>query len=108
MIKPIVNSIFTIMCLSEDPLQTKSNVEVDLLEDEDNDEEHIDDTENLFTSATQVLDYCALYFPAKKFIKTLVEFVSPAITNENPLHRRAALAALAITAEGCADYYRNK
>ena len=49
-----------------------------------------------------MLDYCALYFPAKKFIKILVEYVSPAVIHENPLHRRAALAALAITAEGCA------
>ena len=28
--------------------------------------------------------------------------MSPAFTSENPLHRRAALAALAITSEGCA------
>ena len=55
MIKPIVHSIFTIMCLSEDPLQTRSNVEVDILEDEDNEDENVDDTENLFTSATQVI-----------------------------------------------------
>lgn len=93
------------MCLSDDPLQTKSNVEVDILEDENTDEELVDDTENLFTSATQVLDYCALYFPAKKFIKVLVDYVSPAVVYENPLHRRAALAALAITAEGCAGNY---
>ena len=31
-----------------------------------------------------------------------VEFVSPAVQSEDPLQRRAALAALAITAEGCA------
>jgi hypothetical protein len=43
------------MCLSEDPLQTRSNVEVDILEDEDNEDENVDDTENLFTSATQVI-----------------------------------------------------
>ena len=53
------------------------------------------------------MDYCAIYFPPKKFIKILIEYVSPAITNDNPAQRRAALAALAITAEGCAEYYRN-
>ncbi len=107
MIRPIVNAVFGIMCLSDHPLQTKNNVEVDILEDEEENEEIVDDTENLFTSSTQVLDYCALYFPAKKFIKILVDYVSPAVNHENPLHRRAALAALAITAEGCADYYKN-
>ena len=71
MIKPIVSAVFTIMCKSDDPLQTKSNIET-MLEDGENEEEDVDDTENLFTNSTQVLDYCALYFPAKKFITTLV------------------------------------
>ncbi len=69
-----------------------------------------------------------MYFPAKKFIKILVcfsffytfnyktktnfffqiEFVNPVVRHENPLYRRAALAALAVTSEGCADHYRNQ
>jgi hypothetical protein len=53
----------------------------------------------------KVLDYCALYFPPKKFITILVEFVSPAVQSQDALQRRAALAALAITAEGCAGFY---
>ena len=105
MLRPIVSTVFSVMCQSEQPLQTKSNVEIELLGE--GIDENVDDTENLFTAATQVLDYCALYFPAKKFVKTLVEFVSPAVMSIDPLHRRAAFAALAITAEGCADYYRN-
>ncbi len=71
MIKPIVSAVFIIMCKSDDPLQTKSNIET-MLEDGEHEEEDVDDTENLFTNSTQVLDYCALYFPAKKFITTLV------------------------------------
>ena len=55
-----------------------------------------------------MLDYCALYFPAKKFITTLIDYVSPTVTSPVALNRRAALAALAITSEGCADYYRNQ
>ena len=35
-------------------LKTRSNVEVDILEDEENEDENVDDSENLFTSATQV------------------------------------------------------
>lgn len=110
MIRPIVSAVFQIMCKSEHPLQTKSNIETmleDMNNNDDKDEEEVDDTENLFTNATQVLDYCALYFPAKKFITVLIESVGPAVTSPIALNRRAALAALAITSEGCADYYRN-
>lgn len=124
MIRPIVSSVFTIMCQSSDPLQTKSDIEIDMLDD--GEEKGVDDTENIFTAATQVLDFCALYLPAKKLIKILVyfkiftlffenlfnfvqiDYVSPAVNSENSLHRRAGLAALAITCEGCSDYYRNQ
>jgi hypothetical protein len=51
MIRPIVNAVFLIMCQSKHPLQTKSEIEIDMLEDT---ETHIDDSENLFTAATQV------------------------------------------------------
>lgn len=107
MIRPIVDAVFTIMCTSEHPLQTKSNIETMLEDMDDETETECDDTENLFTNATQVLDYCALYFPAKRFITVLIDYVSPAVTSPVALNRRAALAALAITSEGCADYYRN-
>lgn len=108
LLRPIISSVFTIMCKSEHPLQTKSNIETMLEDMNNNDDEEVDDTENLFTNATQVLDYCALYFPAKKFITTLIDYVSPTVTSPVALNRRAALAALAITSEGCADYYRNQ
>ncbi len=55
MIKPIVSAVFSIMCKSDDPLQTKSNIETML--EEDDDDEHVDDTENLFTNSTQVKIY---------------------------------------------------
>ena len=54
-----------------------------------------------------MLDYCALYFPAKKFIQILIEYIIPAMQSDKDLDRRAALAALAITSEGCAEYYRS-
>jgi hypothetical protein len=107
MMRPIVGAVYAIMCRSEHPLQTKSRIETMLEDVGEGGEEEVDDTENLFTNATQVLDYCALYFPAKKFISILIEFVSPTIQSGAALNRRAALAALAITSEGCADYYRN-
>jgi hypothetical protein len=52
MMRPIVNTIFTIMCHSNAPLQTKTDMEVED-ENDDNDGE----TENLFTCATQVLSF---------------------------------------------------
>lgn len=100
MMRPIVNCVFNLMCQLNSPLQTKSDLEIE----EDSGD---DDTENIFTCATQVLDFCALYLPAKKFIKILIEYVSPAVNHENPLFRRAAFAALAVSTEGCADYLRN-
>ena len=56
MIRPVINAIFFIMTHSSDPLQTKSDLEVEMLDDgEENQEEtFVDDTENLFTAATQV------------------------------------------------------
>lgn len=109
MIRPIVNTVFTLMCQSKDPLLTKTDDEVALLDGDTDDQEEgsTEEAENLFTAATNVLDYCALYFSAKKLIKILIEYVSPAFNSESTLHRRAALAALAVTTEGCADYYRN-
>ncbi len=54
MIRPIVTSVFALMCTSSDPLQTKSDTQVDLVNDDENDENHVDETENLFTAATEV------------------------------------------------------
>jgi len=44
--RPIVNTVFTLMCHTNTPLQTKSDMEIE----EDDDEE----TENMFTCASQV------------------------------------------------------
>lgn len=37
-----------------------------------------------------------------------MELVQPALTSEDPYKRKAALIALAVLAEGCADYIRNR
>lgn len=108
MITPIASGIFLVMTQSNEALKTKTDFEIEMLDDgEENQEDaFMDDSENMFTAATQVLDYCALYFPPKKFIQTLIEHVIPALQSEKELERRAGLAALAITSEGCADFYR--
>jgi hypothetical protein len=47
MMRPIVNCVFNLMCQLNSPLQTKSDLEIE----EDSGD---DDTENIFTCATQV------------------------------------------------------
>lgn len=37
-----------------------------------------------------------------------MQFVQPALGSEDPYQRKAALIALAVLAEGCADYIRNR
>ena len=37
-----------------------------------------------------------------------MQFVQPALGSEDPYKRKAALIALAVLAEGCADYIRNR
>ena len=37
-----------------------------------------------------------------------MQFVQPSLGSEDPYKRKAALIALAVLAEGCADYIRNR
>jgi hypothetical protein len=37
-----------------------------------------------------------------------MQFIQPAVGSLNPYERKAALIALALLAEGCADYLRNR
>lgn len=62
MIKPIVNAAFMIMCHSNDPLHTKCNINLELLEDEKTDEEDVDDSENMFSAASQVTNSSVFNF----------------------------------------------
>ncbi|XP_074616822.1 importin-4-like isoform X2 [Acropora palmata] len=58
--------------------------------------------------ASQVLDILALHFPPETVIPPLMQFVMPALNDEDAYKRKAALLALAVLAEGCADYIRNR
>ena len=37
-----------------------------------------------------------------------MQFVQPSLASSNPFERKAALIALAVLAEGCADYIRTR
>lgn len=78
--------------------------------DDDDDDEVGDETEasRPCAVASQVLDVLALHFPPESVIPPLMQLVQPALTSEDPYKRKAALIALAVLAEGCADYIRNR
>lgn len=54
MIKSIVEAAFSIMCQSNEQLQIKSAIELDLLDGENLDDFETDDSDNLFSAACQV------------------------------------------------------
>ena len=53
MISPILSTVFKILFVSKEPLQTKSDLDSNMLDDVDGEEDQ-DDSENLVTTATQV------------------------------------------------------
>jgi len=59
-------------------------------------------------AARQALDILALSLPSDKYITTLLKHVEPALANPSPFSQRAALQALAVSADGCQDHIREK
>ncbi|XP_068697755.1 importin-4-like isoform X2 [Montipora foliosa] len=90
------------------PLMASPPNEDDDEEDDDNDLEDGTEASRPCAAASQVLDVLALHFSPESVIPPLMQFVMPALNNEDPYKRKAALIALAILAEGCADYIRNR
>ena len=50
----------------------------------------------------------ALHLPPEKLMPPLLQLVQPALQSQNPYERKAGLLCLAMLAEGCADFIRNK
>ncbi|KAJ7385022.1 Importin 4 [Desmophyllum pertusum] len=92
------------------PLMASPPSEDDELDEDDEDDEVEDGTEasRPCAVASQVLDILALHFPPESVIPPLMQLVQPALASEDPYKRKAALIALAVLAEGCADYIRNR
>ncbi|XP_049829697.1 importin-4-like [Schistocerca gregaria] len=96
LIPSIVNTLFRLMCLPPDV-------------DEVDDCFIIDGESNTpVTCATQTLDVLALHLPPEKLFTPLMEFVQPGLEGENIFAKKASYLALAVVAEGCAEYIRNK
>ncbi|KAG8238815.1 hypothetical protein J437_LFUL010529 [Ladona fulva] len=79
-------------------------------EDEDHEDYFAEETEGNtpMTCATQTLDVLALHLPPEKLVPSLLRHVEPALQGTDPYAKKAAYLALAVLAEGCAEYIRNK
>ncbi|PNH04952.1 putative importin subunit beta-4 [Tetrabaena socialis] len=58
--------------------------------------------------ATQALDAVALHLPATSIFPSVLSFCREAIASAQPAHREAALTALAVIFEGCAEPLRKR
>lgn len=79
-------------------------------EDDVNEEYFLGDPDQ-FTSttiATQTLDLLALNVPPEKVVPYVLTRVDPALQGSDIYAQKAAYLALAVLAEGCADYIRSK
>lgn len=79
--------------------------------DDDVNEEYFLGDPDQFTATTiaaQTLDLIALNVPPEKVVPYLLTKVEPALQGTDIYAQKAAYLALAVLAEGCADYIRNK
>ncbi|XP_072013320.1 importin-4-like [Amphiura filiformis] len=98
LVGPILRVLFPIM----------SSPHEDEDEEEDDDEEDEAESHTPSSFAAQVVDVMALHLPPEKLIPPLLQLVQPALQSQNPYERKAGLLSMAMLAEGCADFIRNK
>ncbi|XP_071823751.1 importin-4-like [Apostichopus japonicus] len=94
MVVPLLKVLFPIMC--------------DNAEDDDDDEDDEIETQKPSLVAVQVIDVMALNFPPEKLLPHIMKFIQPALQSQNPSERKAGLLSLAVLAEGCAEYIKQK
>ncbi|XP_033626576.1 importin-4-like isoform X1 [Asterias rubens] len=99
LVGPVLKVLFPIMCSPPEE------------DDEDEDEDECGEEAEANTPssvAAQVIDTMALHLPPEKLLPPLMQLVQPALRSENQFERKAGLLSLAVLAEGCADFIRNK
>lgn len=79
-------------------------------EDDVNEEYFLGDPDQFTatTIATQTLDLIALHVPPERVVPYLLSKVEPSLQGNDIYSQKAAYLALAVLAEGCADYIRTK
>lgn len=60
------------------------------------------------TIATQTLDLLALHIPADKVVPCILGKIEAVLVSDNIYAQKAAYLSLAVLAEGCSEYIRNK
>ncbi|XP_022092139.1 importin-4-like [Acanthaster planci] len=99
LVNPSLKVLFPIMCTPPEEEE----------EDDDEDDCGEDAEANTPSSfAAQVIDTMALHLPPDKLLPPLMQLVQPALSSSNPYERKAGLLSIAVLAEGCADFIRNK
>lgn len=79
-------------------------------DDEGHEEYFLGDPDQFTTTtiATQTLDLLALHIPADKVVPYILANVEPVVQTGNIYTQKAAYLSLAVLAEGCSEYIRNK
>ncbi|XP_017150960.2 importin-4-like [Drosophila miranda] len=75
----------------------------------DDEDDYFSGTSNTpVTAATQTFDVMALQLSPEKLIPPLLQILEPALQSPDPLRRRAAFMAMAVSSEGCSEAIKKK
>ncbi|XP_067002902.2 importin-4 [Anabrus simplex] len=96
LVQPVIDVLFQLMCLPP--------------ENEDQEEYFTDDASanSPMTCATQTLDILALHLPPDKLLPPLLQYIEPGLQGSDLYAKKASYLGLAVVAEGCAEFIRNK
>ncbi|KAK2723477.1 importin-4-like isoform X2 [Artemia franciscana] len=92
LLQPILNTLFTCM----------------VTEDYPDDQEDFEEAETLAVVASQALNSLALNMSPDKLMPPLLAMIEASLITPDPRAKRGAYVALAVVAEGCAEYIRSK
>ncbi|XP_011501436.1 PREDICTED: importin-4-like [Ceratosolen solmsi marchali] len=95
LVEPIIDMLFTQMCTQPDD----ENQEIYFTGKNDN---------SPITSATQTLDLLALHLPPEKLLPHLLKHIQLGLEDTNVCAKKASYLSMAVLAEGCSEYIRNK
>ncbi|XP_011860165.1 PREDICTED: importin-4-like [Vollenhovia emeryi] len=92
LVEPIVDMLFAVMMNKPDDDDDYSNVEND---------------NTVLTSVTQTLDLLAMHLPPEKLIPHLLRHIEPGLRSTDDYVKKTSYVAIAVLAEGCAEYIRS-
>ncbi|XP_071092179.1 importin-4-like [Haliotis cracherodii] len=94
LVPAILQVMFTVMTTTE--------------EDDDTEEDEDVESHSPGQYAPQVIDTLALHLPPDKLVPEVMPLVESGLASDKPGFRKAAYIAMAVIAEGCADYIMSK